>query len=355
MNRSKIRPDVLEIMDEYMEDQTKAVFDFIGREENRGVDFRALWSKVLELNDLYFKERRDARSLYEQLTSEEIHFLARMLRHSFEYTANAEQQRFPIPENVERKTVSVNGVPAEWQIVPDSRKDRVLLYLHGGGFIMGSPNTHRLLTVALAEATRTSVLSLDYRLAPEHPFPSSLDDCTAAYNWLLSTGIAPKNIVIGGDSAGGNLTLATLLKLKDSGTPLPAGAVCLSPPADMTGTDEHFFENAETDPALADVGLFWWIPAYLAGADPTDPLVSPVYGDLRGLPPLLIHVSASEILYSGAKRFAERAKAAGVAVTFEAWNDMPHVWHAFGLHRLTESKEAIAKIGEFVKRLFDQD
>jgi acetyl esterase/lipase len=179
-----------------------------------------------------------------------------------------------------------------------------------------------------------------------------LEDCTAAYNWLLSTGIAPKNIVIAGDSAGGNLTLTTLIKLRDNGTPLPAGAVCLSPPTDMVA-EESFFENAETDPVLADVGLFWWIPEYLAGADPSNPLVSPIRADLRGLPPLLIHVSTCEMLYSDSKRFAERADAAGVAVTLEIWNDMPHVWHAFGSHNLTESKEAIAKIGEFVRKLFD--
>jgi acetyl esterase/lipase len=338
-------------MDELLQYQMQGVFEFLEREENRGVDFQALWGKVMGLNDLYFKERRDAGSLCAELTSEEIHFLARILRHSFEYGTNIEQQRFPIPEGVETKTVDVDGIPAEWQIVPGAKRDRVLLYLHGGGFITGSPNTHRLLTVALGEAAKMSVLSVDYRLAPEHPFPASLEDCTAAYRWLLSTGVAPENIVIAGDSAGGNLTLTTLIRLRDNGTPLPAGAVCLSPATDMVA-EESFFENAETDPILADVGLFWWAPAYLAGADPTDPLVSPVRADLRGLPPLLIHVSSCEMLYSGCKRFAERAKAAGVAATLETWDDMPHVWHAFGLHRLTESKEAIDKIGEFVKGLF---
>jgi len=352
LNRSRIRPDVLEIMDELLECQMKGVFEFLEREENQGVDFQALWGRVIELNDLYFKERRVPENLYGLLTDKEMHFLARMLRFSFEYAANIEQERFPIPRDVETKIVDAGGIPAEWQIVPGARRDRVLLYLHGGGFIMGSPNSHRLLTVALGEATGMSVLSLDYRLAPEHPYPASLEDCTAAYKWLLSTGVAPKNIVIAGDSAGGNLTLTTLMKLRDSRIALPAGAVCLSPATDLTHADESFFENAETDPVLADVGLFWWVPAYLAGANPTDPLVSPVYADLRGLPPLLIHVSTCEMLHGASKRLAERAKAAGVAVVLETWNDMPHVWHAFGLHNLTESKEAIAKIGEFVKRLF---
>jgi len=354
LNRSRVRSDVLRIVDELLQCQMEGVFKFLEREENRGVDFQALLGKVMGLNELYFKERRRrTEDSYGLLTDGEMRFLARLLRFSFEYAANIEQERFPMPADVETKKVDVGGIPAEWQIVPGARRDRVLLYLHGGGFIMGSPNSHRLLTVALGEATGMRVLSVDYRLAPEHPYPASLEDCTTVYNWLLSTGIAPRNIVIAGDSAGGNLTLTTLIKLRDNGIPLPAGAVCLSPATDLAGADESFFENAETDPVLADVGLFWWVPAYLAGADPRDPLVSPVCADLRGLPPLLIHVSTSEMLYGASKRLAERAEAAGVAVTLEMWNDMPHVWHAFGLHYLKESKEAIARIGEFVKGLFD--
>ena len=340
-------------MDELLQYQMKGVFEFLEREENQGVDFQALWDKVMGLNYLHFKERRKTEDLYGLLTDKEMHVLAKLLRFSFEYAVNIEQKRFPIPEDVETKIVDVGGVPAEWQTLPGARRDRVLLYLHGGGFILGSPNSHRLLTVALGEVAKMRVLSVDYRLAPEHPYPAALEDCTAVYNWLLSTGITPKNIVIAGDSAGGNLTLTTLIKLRDDGTPLPAGAVCLSPATDLAGVDESFFENAETDPILADVGLFWWTPAYLAGADPSDPLVSPIYADLRGLPPLLIHVSTSEMLYSASTRLAERAKAAGVGVILETWDDMPHVWHAFGLHDLTESKEAIARIGEFIKRLFD--
>jgi len=354
LNRSKIRPDVLRIVDELLECQMKGVFEFLEREENRGVDFQSLWGKVMGLNEVHFRERRGrTEDSYGLLTDEEMRFLAKLLRFSFEYAVNIEQERFPVPEDAEIKVVDVGGVPAEWQTTPSVRRDRVLLYFHGGGFIMGSPNSHRLLTVVLGEATEMRVLSVDYRLAPEHPYPAALEDCTAVYNWLLSTGIPPKNIVVAGDSAGANLTLTTLIKLRDNRIPLPAGAVCLSPPTDLAGADESFFENAETDPVLADVGLFWWIPAYLAGADPHDPLVSPVYADLRGLPPMLIHVSKCEMLCSASTRLAERAKAAGVPVILETWKDMPHVWHAFGLYDLIESKEAIARIGEFVKSLFN--
>lgn len=341
-------------MDQLLQHQMEGIFEFLEREENQGIDFQALWDKVMELNALFFKgEFRKREDLYGLLNDEEILFLARLLRFSFEYAVNIEQKRFPIPEEVKIKKVDAGGVPAEWQTVPGAIENRVLLYFHGGGMTMGSPNSHRLLTVALGEVTKMRVLSVDYRLAPEHPYPAPLEDCTAVYNWLLSTGIKPENIVIAGDSAGGNLTLTTLIKLRDDRTPLPAGAVCLSPPTDYAGYDESFFENAETDPVLADIGLFWWRPAYLAGANPSDPLVSPLYADLTGLPPLLIHVSTCEMLYGHSTRFIERAKAAGVDATLETWDDMMHVWHAFGLHYLTESKEAIAKIGEFIKKLFD--
>lgn len=339
-------------MDELLQDQMEGIFEFLKREENQGVDFQALWNKVMEGNALFFKREAEIEDLYGLLTDEEMLFLAKLLRFSFEYGANIEQKKFPIPEDVKIKIIDAGGVPAEWQTVSGAIENRVLLYIHGGGMVMGSPNSHRLLTVALGEVTKMRVLSVDYRLAPEHPYPAPLEDCTAVYNWLLSTGIKPENIVIAGDSAGGNLTLTTLIKLRDDGTPLPAGAVCLSPVTDYTGSDESFFENAETDPVLADIGLFWWGPAYLAGADPSDPLVSPLYADLKGLPPLLLQVSTCEMLYSDSTRLVERAKAAGVDAILETWDDMMHVWHALGLHDLTESKEAIAKIGEFVKKLF---
>ncbi len=219
--------------------------------------------------------------------------------------------------------------------------------------VLGSPNSHRLFTIALGQATKLRVLSVDYRLAPEYPYPVQLEDCTAAYKWLLSVGIKPENIIIARDSAGGNLTLTTLVKLRNDGIALPAGAVYLSSATDYTGSDELFFENAETDPVLADIWLFWWIPAYLAGADPSVPLISPLYADLKGLPPLLFQVSTYEMLFSDSKRLVDRAKAAGVNATLETWNDMIHVFQVFGLQELTETKEAIAKIGEFIQKLFN--
>jgi acetyl esterase/lipase len=197
------------------------------------------------------------------------------------------------------------------------------------------------------------VLSVDYRLAPEYPFPAGLEDCVAAYEWLVSTGVKPERIIIAGDSAGGYYTLTTLIKLRDNGIKLPAGAFCLAPATDFSIIDEKFLQNGETDPILADIGLFWWIPAYVGEADRNNPLISPALADLKGLPPILIQVSKSEMLYSHAKRFYERAKKAGVDITLQTWDDMVHVFQGFGLNELPEAKEAIENIRQFSKKILD--
>jgi acetyl esterase/lipase len=248
--------------------------------------------------------------------------------------------------------VDAGGVPAEWQIVPKAANNKVILYFHGGGFVMMSPKTHRLLTLEIAKITKMRVLSVDYRLAPEHPHPAALEDCVKTYKWLLSQGFKAKNIVIAGDSAGGNLTLTTLIKLRDIGIELPAGGVALSPATDLTNSSETFYKNAETDPILADRGVFWWTTSFLAGADPSDPYISPLLADLKGLPPLLLQVSTTEMLYDHSTRFIERAKAAGVNATLQEWNDTIHVFQGFGLKALPEAKEAIEKIGNFICNLF---
>ncbi len=346
LNRSKIRPDVLKIMDAYLGIQQQVITKFLKKEENKGVDFQALWQKVMEGNERFFK----GENMNGFLTMHEQLFLARFHRFGIEYGADLVQERNPIPKDVKIKIIDVNGVPAEWQIVPSAVEERILLYLHGGGYIIGSPNDHRLLTVQLGRATKMRVLSVDYRLAPEYPHPAPLEDSITVYKWLLSKNIKPENIIIAGDSAGGNLALVTLIKLRDDEISLPAGAFCLSPVTDYVDIGESFFKNAETDVFLADAGLFWWTEAHLAGADTRDPLVSPLFADLKGLPHLLIQASTSEMLYDDSRLFVERAKAAGVDATLEVWDDMMHVFQAFGL---PESKEAIANISKFVQRLFN--
>jgi monoterpene epsilon-lactone hydrolase len=352
-NKSKIRPDVLKIAEEIQELQLKSVVKFISKKENQKINFPTLWKKVMDGNERFFKAKNEQQveELNNLLTKDEMLFLAKMVRFAFEDLANIDQKNYPIPKDVKIEKIDADGVPAEWQLIPGAMKDKILLYFHGGGMVMGSPNTHRLLTIALGKATKLRVLSIDYRLAPEHPFPEGIEDCVKVYKWLLSARYKPENIIIAGDSAGGYLTLATLLKLRDDKIPLPKGAFCLAPATDYSTLDELFIQNGETDPILADAGLFWWLSAYVGGADPNNPLLSPVLANLKGLPPILIQVSKIEMLYSHSKRFYERAKKDGVNITLQTWDDMVHVFQGFGLNTLPEAADAINKISQFVQKL----
>ena len=357
LNRSKIRSDVLKLYDDVFKEQMKGIIEFINREENKEFNFLTLFKKVMDANGLFFKREKSVEELNNLLTEKEKLFMAKLLRHVFEHGATIAQEKHPIPDDVKIEKINVNGIPAEWQIVPGADKSRVLLYFHGGGWIMGSPNTCRLLTTELAKATKMYVLSVDYRLAPEHPFPAALEDCVAVYKWLLSNDIKSKNIIISGDSAGGNLTLSTLIKLRDDEIPLPAGAIPISPATDLSYAqdisrlDDLFIKNGETDPILADLGIYWWPYVYSTGKNSRDPLISPVFGDLTGLPPILIQASSCEVLYNEIKCFFEKAKEAGVDVELQIWDDMVHVFQGFGLHVLPEAEEAIKKISQFVQNL----
>jgi len=223
-----------------------------------------------------------------------------------------------------------------------------VLYLHGGGYVIGSPRSHRHLAAAIAGAAGTSALLLDYRLAPEHPFPAAVDDAVAAYRWLLDQGIAAGHIAVAGDSAGGGLTVATLLALLNARLPMPAAGVCISPWVDLTCRGESYRSKADVDPIVRSAGVSEMARAYLATTDPRSPLASPLFADLRGLPPLLIHVGSDEVLLDDAIGLAERAKAAGVDATLEQWDRMIHVWHWF-LPMLDEAQAAVASIGSFVR------
>lgn len=250
--------------------------------------------------------------------------------------------------DVSSEKVDAGGVPAEWVSAPGADADRAVLYLHGGGYNAGSPASHRELAGRLSAASGGRVLSLDYRLAPEHPFPAAVGDATAAYRWLLAQGVASARMAIAGDSAGGGLTLATLVALRDAGDPLPAVGVCISPWVDLEMKGESMTTRAKLDPMVGREGLLEAAAMYLAGADPRTPLAAPLYADLRGLPPLLIQVGTSETLYDDSIRLDERARAAEVDVTFEVWDEMVHVWHLFAA-MLPEGQRAIEAIGEYLR------
>lgn len=244
--------------------------------------------------------------------------------------------------------VDVQGIPAEWVEVPGVRPGRAILYLHGGSYIFGSINTHREMASRLARAAGARVLVLDYRLAPEHPYPTAVGDALTACDYLVDHGTDPADLVIAGDSAGGGLALATLLSLRDAGSNLPAAAACLCPWTDLAGTGQSMITNAGGDPMIEPGRLMEQAQVYLAGASPHTPLASPLYADLTGLPPLLIQVGSTEILLDDATRLAERARAAGVSVELEVWPGMIHCWQAFAW-MLPKGQQAIDHIGQFVR------
>jgi monoterpene epsilon-lactone hydrolase len=255
-------------------------------------------------------------------------------------------QNFPLPDGISISSADADGWKADWVRTENASQDRAILYLHGGGYIIGSLASHRHLAAALSQASGASVLALDYRLAPEHPFPAAVEDAVAAYQWLLQLPIKANHLAIAGDSAGGGLTIATLLALRDKGIQLPACGVCLSPWVDLTNSSESY--QTVVDSMLRKEGLDLMAQGYLQGQDAKTPLASPLYADLQGLPPLLVQVGTDEVLYSEAISLEAKAKQAGVAVTLEVWDEMIHVWHFF-YPILEEGREAIARIGEYVK------
>jgi epsilon-lactone hydrolase len=254
----------------------------------------------------------------------------------------------PPPDDVSFDEVDAAGVPSEWVTAPGARSDTALSYLHGGSYTIGSPRTHRRLTAALSRELGCRVLAPDYRLAPEHPFPAAVEDAVAAYRWLLDGGAVPEHLAIAGDSAGGGLTVATVVALRDRGLPLPAAAVAISPWADLELAGRSMTTKADVDPLISRERLKRSADAYLAGLHARSPLASPVYADLKGLPPLLIHVGGRETLLDDAIALAERARSDGVDVTLEIEEEMIHVWHVFaGL--FPEADNGVRRVAEFLR------
>jgi len=249
---------------------------------------------------------------------------------------------------VRSEPADIPGIRAEWLVPEDSRSDHVLLYLHGGGYIIGSIDSHRNLVSQIAAASGCRALLVDYRLGPEHRFPVAVEDAAASYRWLISQGYEPAKTAIAGDSAGGGLTAATLVSLRDSGDPLPAAAMLLSPWTDLEMSGDSCRTVGWRDP-LVSVGILRnYAHRYLGTGDAKDPLASPLYADLRGLPPLCIHVGTCEVLLDDARRLAEKAGRDGVDVELFVGEDMIHVWQFYS-PLVPESREAIDKLGAFYK------
>jgi len=259
---------------------------------------------------------------------------------------------FPAPESVVVEPISVNGVDAEWVSIDSNViEDRVVLYMHGGAHIIGSPKTHRSITGRLALLGRMRVLSINYRKAPENPFPAPLEDAVNAYDFLLESGYRPENIIIAGDSAGGHLAISLLIKIRDSGREMAGGGMFFSPWLDMSVSGESVKSNTRIDPFLPASRLKEAAKMVLGGLDPHDPLASPLFAELHDLPPLLVQVGDSEVLFDDSKRFADKAKESGVDVEFNVWEGMCHDFQLFADY-IPQSYKALLEAGRFMESRF---
>jgi epsilon-lactone hydrolase len=258
--------------------------------------------------------------------------------------------QYGIARDVTVEPVTANGVRAEWTSTPQDDRDTAILYFHGGGYVIGSLNSHRHLVSEAGRAAKAWALALDYRLAPEHPFPAAVEDAVSGYRYLLSRGIRPGRIAIAGDSAGGGLVVAAMLAIRDAGLAQPACGWCISPWVDMEGIGETMSTKAEADPTVQRASILEMAGLYLGNADPRSPLAAPIYADLRGLAPLLMQVGAAETLLDDAIRLAKVAGAADVRVDLQVWPEMVHVWHLFH-PELKAGLRAIEQGGAFVRAM----
>jgi epsilon-lactone hydrolase len=255
-----------------------------------------------------------------------------------------------LPWDVSFEKIEYELFGAEWLSPRDAVSDRVILYLHGGGYVIGSPHTHRALAGSIAKGVGAYCLVIDYRKAPENPYPAALDDAFYAYNKLLETGYKADHIAIVGDSAGGGLALALQFELRDHRLPLPCCTVLLSPYLDLNGAGRNVSGNAKNDRFLDVFEMRRWADMYAGDHDRSDPYISPLFGYLKGLPPILVQASESEVLYDDSVRFVKKARQEGVDIIFQTWHGLIHWWHMFGT--IPEAKEAIGKVVEFVNLRF---
>jgi acetyl esterase/lipase len=287
-----------------------------------------------------------------------LHQTLRRVTHAINFRFSVQEQRtrmdelarrgIHIPKGITVRAIQVDGIHSEWIEPIDASSTKAILYLHGGGYCICSLDTHRGLAARLALASQTRVLIIDYRLAPENPFPAALEDALSAYRWLLEQGYSAQHIAIGGDSAGGGLALATILRLRDAKQILPAALFLLSPWTDLTFSGDSHRTLRAIDPIFGgESSSLKFGPAYLGVEDPTNPLVSPLFADLHEFPPTLIHVGSDEILLDDSTRLNVKLKASGVVTRLEIWDGMWHVFQIFAPY-VPEAQLAICQIGEFI-------
>lgn len=256
---------------------------------------------------------------------------------------------YGIAADVSVEKTDAGGVAAEWTATPGAARNAAILYVHGGGYVIGSLDSHRHMVAELGRAANCVALALDYRLAPEHPFPAAVDDAVAGYRHLLAQGFTPNRIALAGDSAGGGLVVAAMAAIREAGLAQPGCGWCLSPWIDMEATGGSMETKAASDPNVQKAGILDMARLYLNGADPRSPLAAPLYADLAGIAPLLIQVGAAETLLDDAIRLAQRAGAADVRVDLQVWPEMIHIWPIFH-PELRAGKQALDEAGAFIRR-----
>ena len=290
------------------------------------------------------------------MSSDDIDEIRRLLVSKPRPTTLAERRQrldeigsaYGVAADIQFEPTRIGGVEAEWSLAPDADSSRVLVYFHGGGYSSGSIHSHRSMVAEAGRAAGIRALAVGYRLAPENPYPAALQDAVAVYDALLAAGTPPRHIAIGGDSAGGNLTLALMLSLRDAGKPLPACGWLVSPWLDLAMTGETLATKAAVDPIISKAYLQELAHAFLGTTDPSLPLVSPLRADLAGMPPLLVQVGSAETLLDDAVRIAAKAGAADVRVTLEVWPHMIHAWHLWAA-KLASGRRALASAGAFIR------
>jgi epsilon-lactone hydrolase len=259
---------------------------------------------------------------------------------------------YPTAADVKVEAVTASGVPAEWTTTPDAQSDAAVLFVHGGGYVVGSLLSHRHMVSEIGRAAHARTLALHYRLAPEHPFPAPVEDTIAGYRFLLAQGLRPGRIAIAGDSAGGGLTVAALVAIRDAGLPQPACGWCISPWVDMQAIGGSMTDNAGRDPSVQKDAILEMARYYMGTADPRSPLAAPLYADLRGIAPLFIQVGSVETLLDDSIRLARRAGLADVPVDLQIWPEMMHVWHIYSAE-LKAGRRAIEAGGAFIRSMID--
>ncbi|MHA2424674.1 MAG: alpha/beta hydrolase [Candidatus Thorarchaeota archaeon] len=336
---SKVRSDIVKELMDLAPEAQKIQAEFLDKNPLGNIDFQNLIRNI-RIGNRRWLRKEDTSDL---ITKEEHLYYAKMVRSTGDSYSYLNE---PFPEDISVSSVNVEGIPAEWQEVANSNKEKVILYFHGGGFMGGSIKSHRPMTFPVTRLCGLRLLSASYRLAPEHPFPAALEDAVTVYKWLLKEGYAPSDILLMGLSAGGSISLSLLLKLRELGIELPAGAVLKSPGVKYADFSESAAINAPVDAILGDAALFLFLRGYAGKHDLRNPLISPYFADLSGLPPLLLQIGNNEMLHHQCKLFADKAIAAGVDMTFQEFPEMVHAWHYLNV---PESKDAFEKIRVFVE------